>query len=89
MARELLFTIRTGKPKELNGNLKVPNSLKERFERLEPDESLDPEWGKYILYFDNGWGFPMGAGEVWNSIPVMNKKEAIKFLREAVKEDEA
>lgn len=83
MQRKLLFTIRMDKPKELNGNLKVPKYLQERFGRLEPDESIDPEWGKYMLYFADGWGYPMGADEIWNSIPVMNKKEAINFLKEA------
>ena len=41
--------------------------------------------GKYILYFNDGWGYPMGANEYWSSIPVMNKKEAIDYLKEAVK----
>lgn len=83
--RKLLFTIRVGGERELNGNLKVPEYLKERFAKLEPDSSLDPEFGKYILYFNDGWGYPMAAYEYWSSIPVMNKKEAIEFLKEAVK----
>lgn len=83
--RKLLFTTRIGKEKEPNGNLNVPNYLKERFARLEPDGYLDPEMGKYILYFNDGWGYQMSAHEYWSSIPVMNKKEAIEFLREAVK----
>lgn len=85
--RKLLFTIRVGQQKELNGNLKVPEYLKERFAELEPDETLAEDMGKYILYFNDGWGYPMGANEYWNSIPVMNKKEAIEFLKEAVKVD--
>lgn len=63
--------------------LKVPEYLKERFARLELDSYLDPEMGKYILYFKTGWGYPMGAQEYWTSIPVMSKKEAIEYLKEA------
>lgn len=83
--RKLLFTIRVGKERELNGNLNVPQYLQERFASLEPDGYLDPEMGKYILYFKDGWGYPMAAHEYWSSIPVMNKKEAIDYLKEAVK----
>ena len=85
MERKLLFTIRIGGERELNGNLKVPKYLEERFASLEPDGYLDPEMGKYMLYFNDGWGYQLGANEYWNSIPVMNKKEAIEFLKEAVK----
>lgn len=85
MKKELLFTIRIAGERQLNGNLKVPEYLKERFARLELDESLAEDMGKYILYFNGGWGYPMGANEYWNSIPVMSKKEAIDFLKEAVK----
>lgn len=63
--------------------LNVPNYLKERFAGLELDPYLDPEMGKYILYYADGWGYPMGYNEVWSSIPVMSKKEAIEFLRQA------
>ncbi len=85
MARELLMTFRIGGERELNGNLNVPKYLQERFARLEPDAYLDEEMGKYILYFNDGWGYPMGAHEYWGSIPVMNKKEAIEYLKDAVK----
>lgn len=83
--RKLLFSMRLGQPRELNGNLNVPEYLKERFAKLEPDNDLAEDMGKYILCFNEGWGYPMGAHEYWNSIPVMNKKEALEFLREAVK----
>ena len=63
--------------------LKLPEYLKERFAELELDPYLDPEMGKYILYFKDGWGYPMGAHEYWRSIPVMSKKEAIEYLKEA------
>lgn len=85
--RKLLFTLKVEQPKELNGNLNVPKKLQERFYKLEPDAYLDPEMGKYILYFEDGWGYPMGANEYWGSIPVMNKKEAIEYLKDAVKVD--
>lgn len=85
MARELLMTFRVGGERELNGNLNVPKYLQERFAMLEPDAYLDEEMGKYILYFNDGWGYPMGANEYWGSIPVMNKKEAIEYLKDAVK----
>ena len=85
--RKLLCTITIGKQQQTNGDLNVPKSLQERFYKLEPDSSLDPEWGKYILYYNDGWGYPMGANEYWNSIPVRNKKEAIEFLRDAIKVD--
>lgn len=90
MRRELLFTMRMNptQERELNGNLNVPNYLKERFYKLEPDSSLDVEMGRYILHYANGWAYPMGAGEYWNTIPVMNKKEAIEFLKEAVRVEE-
>lgn len=85
--RKLLFTMRIQpeSTRELNGNLKLPEYLKERFAKLEPDGYLDPEMGKYILYFKEGWGYPMGAHEFWKSIPVMSKKEAIEYLKEAEK----
>ena len=70
-----------------NIELNVPKSLKERFAKLELDQYLDPEMGKYTLYFADGWGYPMGADEYWSSIPVMNKKEAVEFLKEAIKPD--
>lgn len=68
--------------------LKVPEYLKERFSNLELDPYLDPEMGKYILYFTEGWGYPMSSYELWSSIPVMSKKEALQYLREAQHEDE-
>lgn len=67
--------------------LKVPEYLKERFYALELDSYLDPEMGKYMLYYADGWGYPMGANEVWGSIPVMSKKEAIEFLKEAERKE--
>ena len=85
MARILLGTFRVTQQRELNGNLRVPEYLKERFAKLEPDADLAEGMGKYILYFANGWGYPMGANEYWTSIPVMNKKEAIEYLKEAEK----
>lgn len=83
--RRLLMNIRIEGTRELNGDLKVPKYLEERFDRLEPDGYLDPEMGKYVLYFKEGWGYPMGANEYWESIPVMSKKEALEYLRDAEK----
>lgn len=68
--------------------LNVPNKYKERFLKLELDLYLDPEMGKYILHYANGWGYPMSSYEGWKTIPVMSKKEAIEFLKEAVRIDE-
>lgn len=67
--------------------LNVPKYLEERFYNLELDPYLAEDMGKYILYFAEGWGYPMGAHEYWSSIPVMSKKEAIEFLKEAEKVD--
>ena len=68
--------------------LKVPEYLKERFAKLELDSYLDAEMGKYILYFKDGWGYPMSSYEIWSSIPVMSKKEALEYLRIAEHESE-
>ena len=86
--RKLLFSIRIGESKTPSNDLKVPEYLKERFARLELDTYLDPDMGKYILYFADGWGYPMSSWELWGSIPVMSKKEAIEYLKEAIHEDE-
>ena len=67
--------------------MKIPKYLEERFCELKLDPFLAEDMGKYILYFKEGWGYPMGANEYWNSIPVMSKKEAIRFLKEAEKVD--
>ena len=68
-------------------DIKVPNKYKERFLKLELDLYLDSEMGKYILHYADGWGYPMGY-EGWRTIPCRSKKEAIEFLKQAVRIDE-
>ena len=65
--------------------LNIPKKYQERFGKLEI-ASWDCEQ-KYYLYFAEGWGYLLGSGrdDIYGCIPVASKKEAIEYLRDAVK----
>jgi len=69
--------------------LNVPKKYQERFGALELTGWDCDE--KYYLYFANGWGVedgwnPIDGFRVMGCIPVVSKQEALKFIRDAVKE---
>lgn len=64
--------------------MKLPKYLQERFGKLEREEGLIDNC-KYILYFADGWGMYEGYEEPSITAPVRSKKEAIKYLKEAVR----
>lgn len=65
-------------------NFKIPKKYQERFEALEQANDLIDEC-KYLLYFANGWGFD--DEPLCYCVPVRSKKEALEYLKMAVKEE--
>ena len=59
----------------------IPKKYQERVYSLEREYDLIDNC-KYILYFMGGWSW---AG--YGSLPVKSKKEALKFIKDACRED--
>lgn len=68
--------------------MKLPKYLEERFSKLEAEGGLIDDC-KYILYFNDGWGFYEGAGvEPGTTVPVRSQREAIYYLKNAVRKED-